>query len=159
MAAGRSFGFQVVHKSFTGRSQVAVFLCLSTGQEKALCMYLRGKCVHKMFKKRWGGHKKARPRKEQAQRRKAKDGTRQLDPQQWQVQQNIGETTRQCMFCAINRQNFAADAPQTKRDGTGRRHLPTALGHNRTERKKGGGRKVEAAGALSPSTPPVTAAM
>lgn len=94
-----------------------------------------------MFKKRWGGHKKARPRKEQAQRRKAKDGTRQLDPQQWQVQQNIGETTRQCMFCAINRQNFAADAPQTKRDGTGRRHLPTALGHNRTEQKKGRGQK------------------
>lgn len=95
-----------------------------------------------MFKKRWGGHKKARPRKEQAQRRKAKDGTRQLDPQQWQVQQNIGETTRQCMFCAINRQNFAADAPQTKRDGTGRDGTPSSayrIGaqQNRAEKRAG----------------------
>lgn len=116
-------------------------------------MYLRGEGVHKMFKKRWGGHKKARPRKEQAQRRKAKDGTRQRDPQQWQVQQNIAETTRQCMFCAINRQNFAADA--RRQNGTGRDAvicLPH-WGHNRAKQKKGGGRKVEAA-ALSPSQLP-----
>lgn len=120
-------------------------------------MYLRGEGVHKMFKKRWGGHKKARPRKEQAQRRKAKDGTRQRDPQQWQVQQNIAETTRQCMFCAINRQNFAADARRqngTGRDGTGRRHLPTALGAQQSKAEKGRRQKSR-----SRRPKPVTAAM